>query len=156
MSRNRVSNTSTIVVVLIVAAVLALALRPGSTETEVLPEIPLPDPGDDPAAAVVVGLTESGGFSLLGIQFGTVNHVVGVQFYAGPGCFDLASVDDPWPTPFEECSALLAIEGTISGGGIALTGEAIVVVDVSVPGDCFEAISRGDRWPPAADACSSL
>jgi len=155
LSRNRVSNTSIIVVVLIVAAALALGLRPGSIETEVLPDIPLPDPRDDPAAAVVVGLTESGGFSLLGIQFGTVNHVVSVQFYAGPGCRDLASFDDPWPTPYEECAAPIDIAGTLSGGGIAQTGETIVVVDVAVPGDCFEAISRGDRWPPAADACAS-
>ncbi len=152
---NRISNASIIVVVLVLAAAVVLALRPGSTETEVLPDVPLPDPLDDPAGAVVVGLYESGGFSLLGLQFGTVTRTLSVQFHAAPGCFDHASFGDPWPTPFEECSSAVTIEGTISGGGIAPTGETIVSVDVEVPGDCYDTVSRGDRWPLSAAVCGS-
>jgi hypothetical protein len=152
---NRISNTSIIVAVLVLAAVVALALRPGSTETVVFPDVPLPDPVDDPAGAVVVGRHESGGFSLFGLQLGTVTRTVTVQFHAAPGCFDHASYGDPWPAPFAECSSAVAIEGTISGGGIAPTGETIVSVDVEVPGDCYDAVRRGDRWPFSAAECSA-
>lgn len=152
---NRISNASIIVVALVLVAALGLGLRPGSTETGFLSHVPLPDPLDDPAAAVVVGMYETGGFSLFGLQVGTVTHTVSVQFHAAPGCFDHASFGDPWPAPFEECSSAVTIEGTISGGGIASTGDTIVSVDVDVPGDCYDTVSRGDRWPFSAAECSS-
>jgi len=149
------SNGGILVVVLVLAAVAVLALRPGSTQTEVLPAVPLPDPLDDPAGAVVVGLHESGGFSLFGLQFGTVTRTLSVQFHAAPGCFDHTSFGDPWPAPFAECSSAVTIEGTISGGGNAPTGETIVSVDVEVPSECYDTISRGDRWPLSAAVCGS-
>lgn len=151
---NRLTNTSIIVSVLVLAAALAGALLPGSVETEVLPDVPLPDPIAEPAAAVVIGRYESGGLSFFGLRFGTVDHTISVQFYAAPGCFDRVKFGDPWPVPFEECSSDVGIEGTISGGGTAPTGETIVSVDVVVPGACYDTISRGDRWPPSALVCS--
>lgn len=149
----RVSNGSIIVVALALAAVVGLGLRPGSTETGFLSEVPLPDPLEDPAAAVVVGMHETGGFSLFGLEVGTGTHTVSVSFHAAPGCFDHASFGDPWPAPFAECSSAVTIEGTISGGGVASTGDTIVSVDVEVPGDCFDTVSRGDRWPFSAAEC---
>jgi hypothetical protein len=155
VSVNRVSNASIIVVILVLAAAVSLGLRPGSTESGFLSSVPLPDPLDDPAGAVVVGQYETGGFSFFGLQLGTATRTVRVQFHAAPGCWDHASSGDPWPTPFEECSSPVTIEGTISGRGIAPTGETIVSVDVEVPGDCYDAISSGDRWPSTVAACPS-
>ncbi len=152
---NRVSNASIIVAVLVLVAAVVWALRPGSTETVFHPSVPLPDPLEDPAAAVVVGMHESGGFSVLGLQFGTVTRTVSVQFHAGPGCWDHASFGDAWPAPFEECSSAVTIEGTISGGGTASTGETIVSVDVAVSGECYDTVALGDRWPLTAAECSS-
>jgi hypothetical protein len=151
----RISNGSIIAVALALVAVVGLGLRPGSTETEFFSEVPLPDPLDDPAAAVVVGMYETGGFSLFGLEFGTRTRTVTVQFHAAPGCFDHADFGDPWPAPFEECSSPVTIEGTISGGGIASTGDTIVGVDVEVSADCYDTVGRGDPWPFSAAECSS-
>jgi hypothetical protein len=155
ISMSRISNGSIIVGVLVIAAALGLGLRPGSTETVFLSEVPLPDPVDDPAAAVVVGMYETGGFSLFGLQIGAVTHTVTVSFHAAPGCFDHASFGDPWPTPFEECSSTVTIEGIISGGGTEYTGDTIVSVDVEVPDDCYDTVNRGDPWPFSAAECST-
>lgn len=152
---SRISNGSIIAVALALAAASGLGLRPGSTETGFLSEVALPDPLDDPAAAVVVGMYETGGFSLFGLQIGTGTHMVRVQFHAAPGCFDHASFGDPWPAPFEECLSAVTIEGTISGGGIVSTGDTIANVDVKVSGDCYDTVSRGERWPFSAAECSS-
>jgi len=152
---NRVSNASIIGVLVLIAGAVLFALRPGSSTIEVLPDVPLPDPQTDPAGAVVIGLHESGGFSLFGMDFGTVTHIVSVQFHAAPGCFDQANLEDPWPTPYEECASAVTIAGTISGNGIAPTGESIVAVDVEVSAACYDTVNRGDRWPPAAAECSS-
>lgn len=151
---NRPSNTGFVVVIAIALALAALALRPTMTETEVLPPVSLPDPGEDPAAAVVIALRESGGFSLLGLTFGDVTHTATVQFYAPAGCHEQLTTGDAWPTPFPECAAQVPIAGTVSGGGIAATGESIVAVDVVVTEECYRAVAAGDTWPPSG--CASV
>ncbi len=118
-----------------------------------LPTVTLPDPTHEPAAAVVIGRHQSGGFSLLGLDFGKVTHTISVEFYAPAGCFDRVTAGDPWPAPFEECTGPVPIAGIVSGGGIAATGQSIVEVDLDVSEDCYRSISRGDYWPPATNAC---
>jgi hypothetical protein len=137
-----------VVVIVVALALAALALRPGMTETEVLPPVSLPDPGEKPGVAVVIALRESGGFSLLGLKLGDVTHTVTVQFYAPPGCYEQVATGDSWPPRAAECANQVPIEGTVSGGGIAATGESIVAVDVSVTEACYTSIAPGANWPP--------
>ena len=147
-------NTGLILVIVVALAAAAFALRPTTTETEVLPPISLPDPGEEPAAAVVIALRESGGFSLLGFAVGEVTRTGTVQFYAPAGCHEQLTTGDPWPAPIAQCTSPVSIEGTVSGGGIAATGESIVTVDVDVKKDCYASLAAGDTWPPATTACS--
>ncbi len=151
---NRPSNTGFILIFVVALAAAALALRPTTTETEVLPPVTLPDPGEDPTNAAVAGLRQSGGFSLLGLAFGDVTHTAVVQLSAPTGCYELVTTGDPWPAPFKQCDMPFAIEGTVSGGGIAVTGESIIAVDVTVTEACYITIAPGDPWPTATDACA--
>ena len=144
---NRAGTSGLVVVIVAALAVAAVALRPTMTETEVLAPVSLPDPGEDPAAAVVIALRESGAFSLLGLTFGEVTHTVTVQFYAPAGCYEQLTTGDSWPIPSAECANQVPIRGTVSGGGIAATGESIVAVDVVVTADCYESITAGDSRP---------
>jgi hypothetical protein len=48
----------------------------------------------------------------------------------------------------------VVIDGTVSGTGIASTGETIIFVDTQVTEDCYSAISPGDLWPLDATPCS--
>ena len=141
---------------LLVVAVLAVAavlLRPMATATGGIPAVTLPDPPDDPAAAVVIGRSQSGGFSLLGIELGEVTPKDSEQFYTSRGCYDRGTLGEPWPTPIPECASAVSIAGTVAGGGNLPAGESLVVVDAVVTEDCYGSIDRGDRWPPAAGAC---
>ena len=141
---------------LLVVAMLAVAvlmLRPAATGTGGIPAVTLPDPADDPTAAVVLGRSRSGGFALLGLEFGEVTRKVSVQFYTSRSCFDRVTMGDPWPTPFPECTTAVSIAGTVAGGGNLPTGESLVVVDTVVTEDCYRSIERGDRWPPAGGTC---
>ena len=148
-----VAGIGVVVLVFVVVAALALSLRPTTRETVVLPPVAFPDPGEMPAAAVVVALRESTGFSLFGYAIGDVTRRVTVQFYAPAGCDERLATGDRWPTPFAECTGRVSSEGTISGRGIAATGESIVAVDVDVSESCFASISHGDPWPPVGEAC---
>ena len=134
-----------------------VALRPGATEIQVFPEVPLGDPGDlQPSGApiaVVTGKKQSEGTSILGMKFGRETYLVSVHFYTSRGCLPLIDFGDSWPAPFVECKADLIIEGEVSGLGNAPSGETMVVVDVDVGRDCFDAVSRGSFWPPDVPAC---
>jgi len=139
--------------VLIIAAAFAIvfvALRPTTTATEVLPPVSLPDPGADSPSAVVLSTRESGGFSLFGLTIGERTRTVTIQFYAPEGCYEQLATGDRWPATSEQCAGPVEAEGTVSGGGIAATGESIVAVDVVVDEVCFDSISAGDAWPHSA------
>jgi hypothetical protein len=151
---NRSGNTGVILVIIVALAAAALALRPTTTNTEMLPPVVLPDPGEEPAAGVVITLRQSGGFSLLGFTFDDVTRTGTVQFYAPAGCYEQLTIGDPWPAPFEQCTGPVSTEGTVSGGGIAATGQSIVTVEVEVSEDCYTSLAAGDAWPPATAACS--
>ena len=152
---SRATNTGLIVGVLVVGALIMLALLSTSTETEVLSPVTLGDPQDvEPTAAVITGKHESGGFSMLGLRFGHWTYHLSVQFYDAPGCFEVVSFGDPWPTPFQDCSSAVPITGEVSGIGNTATGASIIGVDVEVPEDCYQAVAPGETWPPAAPACT--
>ena len=152
---SRETNAGLIVGVLVVGALIVLALRSTSTETEVLAPVTLGDPQDvEPTAAVITGKHESGGFSILGLRFGHRTYRLSVQFYDAPGCFEVVSFGDSWPTPFQDCSSGVSITGEISGIGNTATGESIIGVDVEVSEDCYQAVAPGEMWPPAAPACT--
>jgi hypothetical protein len=135
----------------VVVAALVMGLRFTTTETGVLPPVTLPDPGEEPAAAVIVGRHQSGGMSFFGLSLGTITRTLEVQFYAPPGCVDVIAQDEPWPIAHPACAVDVPISGTISGRGIAPTGETIVSVAVDVSRDCYDAVALGDRWPPAGE-----
>jgi hypothetical protein len=144
------------VVALVVLAVVAL--RPGTTETEVLPRVDLPPPGDvgpgGEPIAVVMSTRMDQETSLFGIIKGETHHIVSVQFYAPAECASAINQGDPWPIPGNECSRGVTIEGVVSGKGTAPTGEAVVLVDTETTEDCFAAISPGDYWPAVSSQCS--
>ena len=141
----------------LVVVVGVLVLGPGSTETEVFPEVTLGDPPDletpGPSQAVVIAKNTSGGTSLFGLPFGSKTYRVRVQFYTSPGCWPLIDFEDRWPAPFDECSTDVAVEGEVAGLGRAPTGHSIVAVDAEVDHKCFDAVSAGDSWPSDARAC---
>ena len=139
--------------VVLVLAAAALMLRPTATSMGEIPTVTIPDPADDPTAAIVIGQSRSGGLSLLGLEFGEVTRKVSVQFYASSSCFDRVTLGHPWPTPFPECASAVSIAGTVAGGGNLPTGESLVVVDAVVTENCYRSIDHGDRWPLAAGAC---
>lgn len=149
------TKTAVTLAALLILAAATLAVPSTATETDVLPTITMPDPAEAPAAAVVIGLRRSVGFSLLGIDFGEVAHTVSVQLYAPAGCIDHITQGDSWPVPFEGCAGPVTIAGVVSGGGIAATGESIIVIDVDVSEDCYESIRRGEYWPPTSATCSA-
>ena len=153
----RETNAGVVVAgILVVGAVLVLALRSTSTEITVFDPVTLGDPQDaEPDEALVIGKRESGGFSILGLQFGHVTYRMSVQFFAPPGCFALVESGDPWPTPFEECTSAVPITGNVAGQGITATGESIIAVELEVPGQCYEAVARGDSWPSTSPACAT-
>jgi len=104
---------------------------------------------------VVTGKTQSGGTSIFGIHFGHVTYRVSVQLIAAPGCFASVNFGDLWPTSLEECSVEASVEGEISGGGTAATGDSIIEVVFEVPRQCFDITAVGDMWPPAQTGTAS-
>ena len=109
------------------------------------PPISIPAPADALDSAIVIRRFESGGFSLLGIQFGSVDHTVTVQFYAEPGCFEEVAAGEPWPPATAGCETPGGVKGVVSGGGTAPTGESIIFVDVAVTADCYDFIQARGR-----------
>jgi hypothetical protein len=140
---------------LLIGALLSLAGLSTSTETQALPAVTLGDPQDvEPTTAVITEKRQNGGFSIAGLRFGHTTYRIRVQFYAAPGCYELVDFRVPWPAPHQDCASDVPITGTISGLGIAATGESVIGVDVDVGEDCYKAVARGDTWPPATRTCS--
>ena len=108
-------NAGVIVGMLLVGVVIVLALRSSSTETTVHDPVSLGDPQDVEAnEALIIGKRQSGGFSIVGLQFGHVTYRISVQFFAPPGCFERVDSGDPWPTAFEECSSAVLVTGNVA------------------------------------------
>jgi hypothetical protein len=147
---SRSNGAGYVLIVAVAFAIVVVALRSTTTETEVLPPVSLPDPGADSPSAVVISTRESGGFSLFGLTFGEQTRTVTVQFYAPEGCYEQLATGDRWPVAYEQCAGPVEVDGTVSGGGIAATGESIVAVDVVVDEACFDSIRAGDPWPQPA------
>jgi len=144
---SRSSSAGYVLIIAVALAVAVVALRPTMTDTETLPPASLPDPGAGSPEAVVIDMRKSGGFSVLGLTFGEQTRTVTVQFYAPEGCYGLLTNGDSWPIAADECAGAVEVDGTVSGGGVAATGESIVAVDVVVEEVCFSSISTGDVWP---------
>lgn len=150
---NRATNHIPIWATLVVLAVVGLALRPMSTESAVVPTVTVADPTQGQAEGLVIGRGQAGGFSLFGLQFGAATRTVAVQIEARAGCLDRLALGDAWPVPYEECTSPVPVAGTVSGGGLAPTGESVIVIEVIVDEDCHRSIGRGDRWPPVGGSC---
>ena len=135
-----------------------MAFMGTTVTTEVHPPVDLPEPGEQgPAgtpAAVVVDLHQETETSFFGLRKGETRYLVGVQFYGPAACTGLISVDARWPVPDSECATDVPIAGVVTGGGIAATGEAIIVVHTEVPSACFDTINRGDWWPSEGPHCN--
>ena len=154
-------DTKPVLAVVVGVAIIMVAftaLRSGTTETGELRAVTLGDPQDlgpsGTPAAVVVGKNQSGGRSILWMEFGQRNRL-SVQFYAPHGCADLIDFGEQWPAPFNECTSSVPVTGAISGLGTAATGESIVAVDVEVTLDCFDEVTTGSFWPPEVATCTT-
>ena len=143
--------------VVTILVLVVVALRPGTTETVVLPPVDLPPPGtvgpDGEPIALVTGLHEDQETSFFGLVRGDKHHIASVQFYAPAECNEALTQDAEWPIVATECSVEVPIHGVVSGTGIAPTGETIVLVDTEVSEDCYSTISPGDPWPPVSASC---
>lgn len=104
-------------------------------------------------SAVVASLRESGGFSLLGLRFADSTHYVEVQFTTEPGCSDLIAGDDPWPTPYPQCSTPVEMVGTVGGLGVTMSGRSLVGVQITIPRECHELLAVGMAWPTGFPEC---
>lgn len=140
---------------IIAVGILIVALRPGRSETTVLPPLDLPDPSQVASdEGLVIARFETGGTEIFGLHFGTVHHRLEVQFYAPEGCYDAIASGDTWPPGIAECTTDVVITGEIAGGGRTATGESIVGVLVDVSAQCYDATPRGALWPLAAPECA--
>jgi hypothetical protein len=145
-----------VLVALIAVAVVVVALRPGTTETQVLPPLDIPDPADaEPGSGLVISRIRTGGTSIFGIEFGSFDHQLEVQLYAPPGCIETIRFGDHWPPGTPECATETVIEGEFVSGGTASTGESIIGVLVDVSADCYDATARGAAWPLTAPECTA-
>jgi hypothetical protein len=146
-----------IVAVVALAIVGLMALRGTSRTVEVHPPVDIGSPGDTTPSggpiATVIAKREVGGGSILWFSRGDPTYIVSVQFFAGADCIGLIDDDTPWPTDDPSCTSEVPISGTVSGGGIAITGEAIVAVDAIVQQACYDAIDPGRYWPPEGLPC---
>ncbi len=134
-----------------------MTLAGGVTESEVLPAVELPPPGESGPTgtpiAVVVSTLQDQETSFFGLRRGQTRYIVSVQFYAPPGCVSLIADGDPWPASAVECSTEVPISGVVSGLGVAPTGETVVLVDAELAEGCFVALDLGDRWPSDLSTC---
>jgi len=144
------------IVVLVVVLVIA-ALRPGTTEVTVLPPVDLPPPGElGPSGepiAIVVSTREDQETSLFGFIKRDTHYIVDVQFYVPAECVSAVTDGDPWPSSTSGCSSDVAIEGVVSGTGVAPTGDGIVLVSTEVTEACFARVSPGGLWPIEDSHC---
>jgi hypothetical protein len=157
------SDIKPILVIVAAAAVLALAflgLRGTTTETEVLPPVDVPPPGEvgptGAPIAVVISLRQEHETSLFGLWKRATHYLVGVQFYAPADCAARIAQGDPWPAPATACAVAVPVAGVVNGLGVAATGETIVGVEFETSEACYSALERGDLWPPATGACTEV
>lgn len=129
------------------------ALRAGTTTItyDDSPPVSIPTTG----VPVVASLREAGGFSLLGVHFGSRKHFVEVQFMTQPGCSALLTPGDPWPPPYPECTSTVSLTGTVGGLGVTADGRSLVGVQMTVSRACFEQLERGMTWPSGLDECGA-
>ncbi len=153
---DRQANAWVIAIVLVVGALAVLALRPTSTRTGSLPEVPLGELNDlEPGTAMVSGLRESKGTSIFGIRLASNAYFVTLTFLDDPGCHESVGSGDPWPVSSGACSSVVPITGKISGRGNQGTGESIIGVETEVAGDCYRQLVRGGVWPSPDPACGT-
>ena len=140
-----------VALVMLAAGVAFYGLRSGTAEVTV-DEGPGVTPLED-GSAVVAFLRESGGFSLLGLRFADSTHYVEVLFTTEPGCSDLVAADDPWPTPYPQCSTPVEMLGTVGGLGVTTSGRSLVGVQITVPSVCYQLLTAGMAWPTNLPEC---
>jgi len=151
---SRESIAAAVLGVLVVVVLVVVAFAPGSTTTEVLPPIQLDDVESvGPNAAIVSAKRESGGSSIFGFKIGRTNHLVRVQFFDEPGCHEVVSSGEAWPTPHEECTSRVPVRGEVSGIGITAAGQSIIGVELEVSGTCYDTVTPGDSWPTSVPEC---
>ncbi len=147
------AGVGAVVAFILLAAMVFVALRPGSTEVVVDDATPIAPP--EAGAAVVASLRQSGGFSPFGLRITDSTHYVEVQFVTEPGCLALVDSGDPWPMPYPECSSPVEMVGEVGGLGRTLSGDSLVGVQIKVPGDCYNLLERGMTWPSGHPECHS-
>ena len=101
--------------------------------------------------AVVVTMTERGGFRAFGLSFSQPKHYVRVAFTLPPSC-DVGDAEQ-WPIANPNCSGPERLSGSIAGNGQTAYGEPIVMVEVLVDSACYRAAELGMVWSPAVTAC---
>lgn len=150
-SSNRRAIATTVLIVLAVVALAIAFLRPTS---EITVSGPTPDFEQGVAdAPIVIGLTESGGFKLLGIRFSSPTHRVRVGFEAPLECNDVTASATSWPTGDPRCGPPGVVSGEIAGQGISADQRALVIVEFEVTEECFDSVALGATWPQDSASC---
>lgn len=146
MASSTTRNVTTGVIIALVLGALALALfRPTSVTTVQQGQV---GEIDDATAetALVVAITEEGGFRFLGITFSSPTHYAQVSFTAPGECSEALAEAETWPTGNSGCGPDGGLAGDIFGGGRTADGRAIVSVRFEIEESCFEVLQVGDVW----------
>lgn len=91
--------------------------------------------------------------TVLGFPRGGQDRIVAFQMVVTPECGDLFEARGRLTEVPEGCPSILTA-GEYAGGGINAFGDRLVVVQVHVSRECFDAVSYGDRWPHPSGVCA--
>ena len=146
------------VIVVGVLAVVGLGAGLGAYQTTVSTSsspsttAAIPDPPGDGSSGVVFSSRVQGGQSLFGIPLTSDEYILHVGMVAPENCV-VADAEGMQALSEEGECAELPARGKVTGGGTNAAGDNLVIVELEVERDCFEALTEGDAWPSSAEAC---
>jgi hypothetical protein len=155
-ARSKGGSGLVIALVLVGVALVFLGLRTQRVVTVEIPTYAYDPTTQGDLGPIIVGTTESGGFSLLGLQLSEPDHTASVRFLAPEACAAELSGEGAWPAAAPECETPYAIQGTTDGTGTAPDGRTLIGVAIDVPAACAEAVELGSVWPPPNPACAAI
>lgn len=141
-----------IILALLVVAGLGAFGTTVTTSSSSSTVVALPDPASDGTSGVIFHVREEGRESILGITIKKARHYLHVGMIVPEHC---VVTDDQGMESLSEAGecADTPARGDVSGGGTTPSGDRLIIVEVPVSAECFEAVETGDVWPPEAQAC---
>lgn len=143
-----------VVIVLFAGAALLVGVAGGGTTTSVttnqsVPFESIPTDG----TAIIMARTQSGGLELFGAQLRGRDQSFDVGFAVPESCVVRNDEGDEELRDDLECTGLPAY-GPVVGSGVTREGTRIVLVQIAVSEECYEAAPFEARtWPLAFEAC---